>query len=124
MRLYAHLRSVFSALVGVLLISAVLSGECVACGMDVADSPQSGGCCNPDGNCKASHHKVPPVRCVKGYSSDFAVVEQVGQVVPVLPPADFCTLSSTESAPNAAILVVHADYSPPEHHILHAALLI
>jgi hypothetical protein len=124
MCLYAQLRSVLTAFIGALLIATVLFGECVDCGRDLAASPQSGECCNPDGHCKASPHRNSS-RCVKEQSTDFVVVDQLGQVAPVLPPADFCTFSSTESAQNAVILsTFHTDYSPPEHHILNSALLI
>jgi hypothetical protein len=124
MRLFIHLRGALSGLLVLLLVTALASGECVACGTSAAVSAQSGGCCNPDGHCKASPHKSSP-RCVKEQSAEFVVVNQLGQIAPVLPPADFCTVSTTESAPNAAILVVfHTDFSPPEHHILNSALLI
>jgi hypothetical protein len=123
MRLFIQLRSILSTLLAVLLIAALASGECTACGTAGAASAQSGDCCNPNGHCKASPHQHS-TRCVKEQSIDFVVVDQLGQVAPVLPPDDFGTPSSRESAPNAAIPFVFHDFSPPEHHILNSALLI
>jgi hypothetical protein len=124
MCLFAKLRSVLTAVVVALLIVATVSGECIACGIGLAASLQAGGCCERAGQCKAPPHKNSP-RCVKEQSAEFVVADQLGQVPPVLPPDDFCTLSSTESAPNEAILVVfQADFSPPARHLLHSALLI
>ena len=124
MGFFAKTRSVLTAVVVALLIVAAISGECIACGIGLAASLQAGGCCERAGQCKAPPHKNSP-RCVKEQSAEFVVVNQSGQVPPVLPDADFLTFSSTESAPNASILVVfNADFSPPEHHILNSALLI
>jgi hypothetical protein len=121
---FAKMRSVLTAVVVALLIVAAVSGECIACGIGLAASLQAGGCCERAGQCKAPPHKNSP-RCVKEQSAEFVVVDQLGQVPPVLPPADFCTGSSTESGQNAVILVAfRADYSPPELPILHSALLL
>jgi hypothetical protein len=121
---FAKTRSVLTAVLAALLIVAAVSGECVACGTAMAASAQSGDCCNPNGHCKASPYKDSS-RCVNERPADFVVGDQLGQVAPVLPDAEFCAFFSPESAPNGAILLAfHADYSPPEHHILHSALLI
>lgn len=129
MRLYAQLRSVLSALIVGLLIAAAISGECVACGIGVGSSlqaaPQSGACCEPDGHCKASPHKVPPAPCLKAHSNDVAMVEQPVQVHPVLPPAGFVTLASTEPVRQSETpIFLLDDYCPTGLHILYAALLI
>jgi len=124
MRFYAQLRSVLSAVVATMLIAAVVAGGCVDCGNGLGRRAQSGGCCNPDGQCKTSPHKIPP-GCVEVHSSDVAVMEQVWQVPTVLPPAGFYTLASTESfRPPEPRTAFHADYRPPEVHILNSALLI
>ncbi len=83
MRLGTQFRAVFSTISLVLLMWTLVSGECAACGVGVAASLQNGGCCEPDGQCKASHDKVPPPRCVKGHASDFAEVHQVLGIQPL-----------------------------------------
>ena len=119
-----QLRRVLSAVVLSLFLAALVSSECVACGIGVSATLQAGGCCEHDGQCKASPRKIP-LRCVKTHSGDVALIEQPVLVHPVLPPVGPSLLARTEAVRHSEILSVPAeDYSPPDLIILHSALLI
>jgi hypothetical protein len=126
MRLFANFRGILSAIIVALLVTTAVSGECVACGIGLAASAQPGRCCDPDGNCKTAPLKAPPARCFNVHVGDFAVMELTVLVLSVFPTADLSRLISPEPVllSGTPAIVLAADYSPPELHILNSALLI
>ncbi|HYL76410.1 MAG TPA: hypothetical protein VEU96_19515 [Bryobacteraceae bacterium] len=116
------LRSLWSALTAIMLVTALVGGDCVSCGTGGASSSGSGGCCSAQGHCRAPH-KAPPAQCLKAHV-DGALVEQAAQVQPDI--VNFHAPQATEPVfqENASPAPSPTGYSPPDLCILNSALLV
>jgi hypothetical protein len=119
----ATLRGLSSTLTAVMLVAALAGGECASCGIGSVAPSENSGCCTPDGHCKASTHKAPPARCLKGHV-DGALIEQAAQVHPAIVHFDLPQPIEAVTQQYAAPVNLHICYSPPDFPILNSALLI
>lgn len=115
-------RSLLSALVVTVLVTALATGECVSCGIGAATSSEKGGCCTPDGRCRLPY-KMPPMRCLQGHVEG-TLVEQAEQMHPAAVYLQGPELIEPVFQQDAIPAPTLTRYSPPDLCILNAAFLI